>query len=161
MADMAIDNSKNKARATIEGKTWFGRILFVVLGGLFGFFLSRAGATNYDFYAQLFLFQDLQLLWVIAVAAGVGFAGTQIYKRAKIKSIIAGTPAVYAAKPWKKSLIPGSLIFGIGWGLAGACPGTALVMLGEGKLGSIFTITGFVLGTYFHGLYVNGKFSKK
>ena len=35
---------------------------FLALGALFGFLLSRAGATTYDFYAQLFLFQDYSKL---------------------------------------------------------------------------------------------------
>ena len=48
------------------------RYSFVLMGALFGFLLSRAGATTYDFYAKLFLFEDLQLMWVIAAAAAVG-----------------------------------------------------------------------------------------
>ena len=50
-------------------------------------------------------------------------------------------------------LVAGSLLFGAGWGLAGACPGTALAMLGEGKLGAGFTIVGLVLGTYIYGVW--------
>ena len=45
---------------------------FILFGAVFGFLVSRAGATTFDFYAQLFLFQDLQLLWVIATAVVVG-----------------------------------------------------------------------------------------
>ena len=39
---------------------------FLLFGAGFGFLLSRAGATTYDFYAKLFLFEDFQLLWIIA-----------------------------------------------------------------------------------------------
>ena len=51
------------------------RYSFILFGALFGFLLSRAGATTYDFYANLFLFKDLQLMGVMATAAAVGFAG--------------------------------------------------------------------------------------
>lgn len=129
------------------------RIVFILLGGTFGFLLSRAGATSYDFYPGLFLFTDLQLLWVIAVAAGVGVIGNLLIKLLKAKSIIGKQLIQPEKKPYKKTLIPGSLLFGIGWGLAGACPGTALAMLGEGKLGSLFTIAGFLLGTYLYGVF--------
>jgi len=44
----------------------------------------------------------------------------------------------------------------MGWGLAGACPGTVLAMLGEGKLGAIFIITGILVGVYLHGLQMSG-----
>lgn len=126
--------------------------LFILLGAGFGFLLSRAGATTYDFYAQLFLFEDLQLMWVIAVAAGIGVIGNLIFKAVKAKSPLSGQVLEYKPKGMKRSLVPGSLIFGLGWGLAGACPGTALAMLGEGKLGSIFTIVGMILGTALYGI---------
>ncbi|WP_052078687.1 DUF6691 family protein [Spirochaeta lutea] len=140
-------------------------VIFLVLGGTFGFLLSRAGASTYDFYPKLFLFEDLQLLWVIAVAAGIGVLGTLVIRLLKSRgrnprAIIGAEPLNLAGKPWKKSLVPGSILFGVGWGLAGACPGTALVMLGEGKLGSLFTILGFFIGTYIYGVWQDSKTRK-
>lgn len=129
--------------------------VFLLLGTLFGFLLSRAGATTYDFYAQLFLFQDLQLLWVIATAVVVGAIGIGIVRAVKARSLLDREPLSLKGKPYKSALIPGSLLFGMGWGLAGACPGTVLVMLGEGKLGALFTISGILLGTYLYGLQVS------
>lgn len=125
---------------------------FLLFGAVFGFILSRAGATTYDFYAKLFLFENLQLLWVIATAATVGVLGVALLKAIKARSLFEGQPIAFTGKPYKPSLVPGALLFGMGWGLAGACPGTALVMLGEGKLGVLFTLAGIVLGTYLHGL---------
>ncbi len=125
---------------------------FLLFGIGFGFLLSRAGATTYDFYAKLFLFQDLQLLWVIATAAGVGIIGTTILKKLKARTVLDGQPLSFQGKPYKRELIPGAILLGLGWGFAGACPGTVLAMLGEGKLGALFTIAGIVLGTYFYGL---------
>jgi len=128
------------------------KYIFILFGILFGFILSRAGATTYDFYAKLFLFEDLQLLWVIATAATVGMMGVAVLKNMKARSILDGQPLSFEGKPYTKSLIVGSLIFGLGWGFASACPGTALVMFGEGKLGALFTISGMVMGTYLFGL---------
>lgn len=128
------------------------KYLFLPLGIVFGFLLSRAGATTYDFYAKLFLFQDLQLLWVIATAAGVGMIGTTLFKKMKLRSFADQQPLSFQGKPYKRELIPGALLLGLGWGVAGACPGTVLAMLGEGKLGALFTIAGAVLGTYLYGL---------
>ncbi len=128
------------------------KYILLFFGMAFGFILSRAGATTYDFYAQLFLFQDLQLLWVIAVAAGLGMIGIFVLKALKARSLFEGKPISFEGKKYLPTLIPGSVIFGMGWGLAGACPGTALTMLGEGKLGALFTIAGVLLGTYLYGL---------
>lgn len=124
---------------------------FLIFGTVFGFILSRAGATTYDFYAKLFLFQDMQLLWVIAVAGAVGIIGFKILK-GKDRALLSNEPLQFDGKPYKTSLIPGSLIFGLGWGLAAACPGTVLAMFGEGKMGAAFTIFGILVGTYLHGL---------
>ena len=131
------------------------KYIFLIFGVIFGFLLSRAGATTYDFYAQLFLFQDLQLMKVIAAAAGVGMVGIAIMKKLKTRSLMENSTIDFSGKPNNPELIPGALIMGMGWGLAGACPGTALVMLGEGKLGALFTIFGVLVGTLIHGLKQN------
>lgn len=123
---------------------------FLLFGTAFGFLLSRAGATTFDFYAKLFLLQDFQLLWVIATAAAVGAFGVFLLKRLRARSLI-GQPLSYDGKPMRRGLVVGALLFGIGWGLSGSCPGTAPAMLGEGKLLAGFTLLGILLGTYLYG----------
>ena len=127
--------------------------LFLPFGALFGFVLSRAGATSYDYYAGLFLFSDLQLLWVIAAGAATGAVGIAIMKKLKARAMLTGELISFVGKPFTTRLIPGSLVLGLGWGLAGACPGTVLAMLGEGKLNALFTIGGVLLGTWIYGLF--------
>lgn len=132
------------------------KLIYTFFGVIFGFFLSRAGATTYDYYAGLFLFIDLQLMWVIASAALTGMVGMTILKRVR-KTALNGTPLTFTGKPHQPGLIPGSLLLGMGWGMAGACPGTVLAMAGEGKLAAIFTIIGIMLGTYLFGVYMDYK----
>ena len=126
--------------------------IFLLFGILFGFLLSRAGATTFDFHARLFLFQDLQLLWVIATAVTVGMVGFFIMKRLRLRALMGNEPLTFQGKEMRRQLVPGALMLGIGWGLSGSCPGTAPVMLGEGKLAALFTILGIVAGTYLYGL---------
>lgn len=124
------------------------KLLFLALGTLFGFLLSRAGATTQDLYAELFLFENLQLLWVIATATAVGIVGVALFKRWRLHAIFQKDELAFAGKPMRRGLIAGSLIFGVGWGVSGACPGSAPAMLGEGKLLAGFVIGGILLGTY-------------
>ncbi len=126
--------------------------VFLLFGVVFGFLLSRAGATTFDFYAKLFLFQDLQLLWVIATAATVGALGVFLLKRSRARALD-GQALVYEGKPMRRGLVLGALLFGVGWGMSGSCPGTAPAMLGEGKLLAGFTILGILLGTYLYGRF--------
>lgn len=129
---------------------------FLLLGTLFGFLLSRAGATTQDYYAQLFLFQDLQLLWVILSAVTVGSIGIAAFKWLRVRRLGGSTALDFQTKPMRRGLIGGALLFGIGWGVTGACPGTAPAMLGEGKLMALFTIAGIALGTLLYGA-LNGR----
>jgi uncharacterized membrane protein YedE/YeeE len=125
---------------------------FLPLGAVFGFLLSRGGATTYDYYAKLFLFEDLQLVWIIGTAVVVGILGLQILKRSRARALLTGEPIEFRAKPMTRELPVGALLVGVGWGLSAACPGTVLAMVGEGKLSALFTIAGIVLGTYLYGV---------
>jgi uncharacterized protein len=131
------------------------KYLFLPLGAVFGFLLSRAGATTYDYYAKLFLFEDLQLVWVIGTAVVVGIPGLQLLKRARARALLTGDVIELRGKPMTRELPLGALILGIGWGLTAACPGTVLAMLGEGKVSALFTVIGIVLGTYAYGVRRN------
>jgi len=128
------------------------KYLFLPLGALFGFLLSRAGATTYDFYAKLFLFEDLQLVWVIGSAVVVGIPGLQLLKRARARALLTGEPIELRGKPMTRELPLGALMLGVGWGITAACRGTVLAMVGEGKLAALFTVAGIVLGTYAYGM---------
>ena len=129
------------------------KYLFLPLGALFGFLLSRAGATTADYYAELFLFRDLQLMWVIGAAVIVGAPLVALLKRYRVRSVFDGAPIQFKPKPFTRGLVLGSLLLGVGWGLSAACPGTVLAMLGEGKLGAACTVLGIVLGTWLYGLW--------
>lgn len=127
------------------------KLLFLGLGALFGFLLSRAGATEPELIARLFLFEDLHLLWVIVAAIAVGAVGLALMRRFKVCALGQTTPLRLEGKPYVATLIPGSLLFGLGWGLTGGCPGTVLAMLGEGKLYALPILAGLVLGTWLYG----------
>jgi uncharacterized membrane protein YedE/YeeE len=127
------------------------RGLFLVLGCAFGFLLSRAGATSQDLYAQLFLFQDLQLLWVIGAAVVTGTIGMSLLRVVYPYCLIDRGRLRFQGKPMRAGLVGGSLLFGVGWGISGACPGSAPAMLGEGKVMALFAVAGISLGTYLYG----------
>jgi uncharacterized protein len=116
-------------------------ILSLLLGAALGFSLSRIGFTSYDELHKMFVFADLRLLLVFmgAVAiCGVGF---------RLLPVGRALPP----RPVQKSVIVGGLVFGFGWVLSGACPGSALAQLGEGKLFSLFTLAGIAVGTLAFG----------
>ena len=134
-------------------------IFSVLLGALFGFLMSRAGATTFDYHAELFLFEDFQLLKVFGTAVAVAVIGVLLLKKYQVNAVATGQPVDFIKKPYKQGLIVGALIFGIGWGLTASCPGSVPIMIAEGKTGAYFTLIGLVLGTLAYGL-VQSKFNK-
>jgi len=124
----------------------------VLLGAVFGFLMSRAGATTYDFHAKMFLFEDLQLMKVIIMAVIVAMAGVWLLRKYQITAITTGQPVDFVKKPFQKGLITGAMLFGIGWGMTASCPGTIPAMIGEGKIGGLFALIGLLLGTMAFGI---------
>jgi uncharacterized membrane protein YedE/YeeE len=127
-------------------------IIGLFMGVMFGFLMSRAGATTFDFHAKMFLFENLQLMQVIGTAVVVSMIGVFLLKKYQINSVTTGMPVDFVKKPYQQGLIAGAFLFGIGWGMTAACPGTVPAMLGEGKISAIFTLTGLLLGTMAFGV---------
>ncbi|SIN69462.1 hypothetical protein SAMN05443662_0100 [Sulfurivirga caldicuralii] len=133
-------------------------ILGWLLGALFGFLMSRAGATTYDYHAKMFLFQDFQLMEVIGVAVLIGMAGIWWMQSRHMLSL-SGDPIQFPRKPWNDTLVLGAFLFGIGWAMTASCPGTVPAMLGEGKLPALFVLLGIVLGTFAYGVLQDARLS--
>lgn len=123
----------------------------LLFGTVFGFILSRARATDYDAIAGMFRLQDLHLMGVIGVAIGVNALGLWLLRRSGARALT-GEAIEMKPKPMKKGMFAAGLIFGVGWALSGACPGTALAQIGEGKMYGIFTVAGILAGTWLYGV---------
>ncbi|MEA1989621.1 MAG: DUF6691 family protein [Pseudomonadota bacterium] len=127
-------------------------ILGLVMGITFGFLMSRAGATTFDYHAEMFLFIDMQLMKVIGTAVVVAMIGVYLLKKYHVQAVTTGMEVDFVKKPYQQGLIAGAFLFGIGWAMTAACPGTVPAMLGEGKISAIFTLTGLLLGTMAYGV---------
>jgi len=87
-------------------------------GIIFGFALSRVGASDFDLIFRMFTGQDYKIAWVILMAILVGFIGMRILQRQK-KSTKSGEPLKISHKKLGKWSLWGAALFGIGWGMAG------------------------------------------
>lgn len=119
-------------------------LLFALLSGLiFGLGLILAGMAN---PAKVLAFLDLAGLWdpSLALVMGGGIAmGSLAFAlaRRRTQSLLGLPMQLPTSRQLDRRLIGGSVTFGIGWGLAGICPGPALVLLGSGSYkGMIFVV---------------------
>ncbi len=120
---------------------------FLAAGAVFGFLLSRARATDYAAIHGMFTLTDLHLFGVIGVAIATAAAGLALLRRGDLRALN-GERIHVAPKPYHRAVFAGGLVFGVGWALSGACPGTALAQLGEGKLYALATVAGIAGGTW-------------
>ena len=122
----------------------FMTTLYLVLGIVFGFALSRSGAADYDFIQGMFLFERFQLYGIIGTAVVLTAPGLWWIQRRGRTAL--GTPVVVELKPMNRGTIAGSLLFGAGWSIAGMCPGPIFVNIGEGKIYALAALAGALVG---------------
>lgn len=109
-------------------------------GVVFGFIIQRVGATNPDKMARAHLMVEPEIprFMVLAVAlSALGLLGLQAVGEPRTVILPTSILATGVA----------AVIFGIGWGLAGYCPGTCWAAAGEGRMDAVFTLLGGLAGT--------------
>ena len=124
-------------------------LVYLVLGTAFGLVLSRSGAADYDFIQRMFLLESFQLYGIIGSAVVLTAPGLWLIKRRG--RTLGGAPLKLEAKPFHRGNIVGGALFGIGWSIAGMCPGPIMVNIGEGKLYAIAAMAGALSGTAIFG----------
>ena len=111
-------------------------LIYGVLGTAMGFILARIGFADYTEINKMFSFVYLRMFLTFAGSVGLLMVAGLIFKnrlKRQNKFIQPGT-------------LPGSMLFGFGWAVTGACPSLVFVQLGQGKLPAIMTLFGIYLG---------------
>lgn len=111
----------------------------LITGILFGFFLQKGRVLRYDKQISALLLQDMTIVkfmlsHIVVAMVGVYFLLDLGLVKLSLKPTILG------------AVVFGGLIFGLGWGLLGYCPGTSLGALGEGRTDAIWGMAGMVVG---------------
>ena len=94
---------------------------------------------------------DPSLAFVLSGAVGVSAIG-QILSRRMARPLLAERFDAPATRPVDVPLLGGGALFGIGWGLAGFCPGPALASLSLGLQRSVVFVGAMLAGMALHGV---------
>jgi uncharacterized protein len=110
------------------------------IGILFGFLLQKGGVTRYDVIMGQLLLTDFTVVKVMLTAIVVGKIGVHWLKGMGVAQL--------HPKPGSfGSSLVGGLIFGVGFGILGYCPGTMIGAVGQGSLDALFGgLPGMLLG---------------
>lgn len=88
---------------------------------------------------------DPSLAFVMAGAIAVGSAAF-FFARRRTVSLLGAAMKLPTSRDIDRRLVLGSLMFGVGWGLAGFCPGPALVALGMGESKAVVFVAAMLVG---------------
>lgn len=118
-------------------------VLGLVFGIVFGFLLQKGGVARYEVLMGQFFLTDFTVIKVMLTAIVVGMVGVfSLHALGLVKLHV--KPTRYAAN------IAGGLVFGVGLGLLGYCPGTGAAALGQGNYDAIAGILGLMAGSYLY-----------
>lgn len=125
---------------------------FFILGIFFGIVLIKSEAVSWFRIFEMFHFHSFHMYGIIGSAVVLGAISVAIIKRTKASDYQGKKIQLKSKDKLFKANLFGGIIFGLGWALAGACPGPMFALLGHGVLGILIVIGGALLGTYIYGL---------
>lgn len=127
-------------------------LIYLVVGIFFGIIMFKSEAASWFRIYEMFWFGSFHMYGIIGSALVLGIIGIQFIKRKNIKPVDGSEMRL---KPKNKGItryLMGGMIFGLGWALAGACPGPMFVLIGAGFPSVLIVIFGAVAGTFLYGL---------
>lgn len=127
-------------------------IKFIIVGMIFGIIMYKSEAVSWYRIYEMFRFESFHMYGIIGSALFVGIIGIQLMKFTNAKSTD-GKPI--DIKPKEKGIwryLLGGTVFGLGWALAGTCPGPIFVLIGSGAYTVSVVLLGALIGTIIYGL---------
>lgn len=125
---------------------------FLFVGIFFGIVLVKSEAVSWYRIFEMFKFQSFHMYGIIGSAVGLGILFIWLIKKNKIKSAEGQDIHIPPKDSGFTQYILGGTIFGLGWALAGACPGPMYILLGSGVFSMLIVIGAAILGTFVYGL---------
>ncbi len=118
-----------------------------LVGVAFGFLFCAAGFNRYDVIHGMLLLQNFYPFLVMGSAVVTAMPLLWVLERRKWYTPLGGNLEL---KRWpiERKHILGSIVFGTGWAITGACPGSISGMLGAGNILGFVTLGGFLGGMY-------------
>ena len=133
--------------------SFVGLLPYVALGLLFGVIATKSQIISWYRIQEMFRFHSFHMYGVILSAVVVAGLGVTLIKRIRAKNL-AGEKITIPAKDFGRGhrYWIGGILFGLGWGLAGACPGPIFALIGNGISGAVVLLLSSLVGTWLYAL---------
>ena len=126
--------------------------IYLLIGIIFGITMFKSEAASWFRIYEMFKFESFHMYGIIASALGLGIIITQSIKKFNIKSFYGEKIEFMPKEKGFKRYMFGGILFGLGWALAGACPGPMYTLVGAGYLPIILVLISAIFGTFLYGL---------
>ncbi|TIU33073.1 MAG: YeeE/YedE family protein [Mesorhizobium sp.] len=120
-----------------------------VIGGLFGLGIAVSGMINPSKVLNFFDIAgtwDPSLIFVMGGGLAVAFVGYRLIFARRKRPVFETAFALPSKKDIDGQLVSGAALFGIGWGIAGFCPGGAIPALGLGRAATLIFVVAMIAG---------------
>ena len=125
---------------------------YLSIGMFFGVVMYKSEAASWFRIYEMFQFDSFNMYGIIGSALLVGVIGIQLIKRKNLKTFFGDRIKIASKERGFKKYFFGGTIFGLGWALAGACPGPIYTLIGAGYVSILVVLAGALLGAYLYGL---------
>jgi uncharacterized membrane protein YedE/YeeE len=124
------------------------RIAGVLIGVVFGVTLCWSGMADPAVIRQALLFESAYLYLMFASGVLVAAGGLALLRRRCERAVLTDAPLTVPRQQPARRHVLGSVLFGVGWAAAGACPGPIAAQIGQGVPWALFTLAGVVAGVF-------------
>lgn len=125
---------------------------YLLAGAFFGIVAIRSEIASWYRIYEMFRFESFHMYGVIGSAVLIASLSLWLLRKLEVRSRDGEPLRVRPADPGRYRYLLGGVVFGLGWGLVGACPGPIYALLGSGYAGALVILLGALLGTYVYGL---------
>ena len=115
-------------------------------GAVFGFTLAWARLTDPHVIRDMLLLNEPHVFLIMGSAVAIAALGVRVLKATGARAIVTGEPVAWTVECPRPRHVAGSVLFAIGWTVAGTCPGPVAAMVGEGRLVGLPVAFGLVAG---------------
>nr|WP_244898029.1 DUF6691 family protein [Deinococcus indicus] len=127
------------------------RPAYLLMGVYFGVILVKSEAASWYRIQEMFRFEAFHMFGLIGSAVLTGMLTTWLLRRSGARSLDGQTITVAPKERGWTRYVLGGATFGVGWGLAGVCPGPVFTLLGAGVWPMLVVLGFALLGTWLYG----------
>jgi uncharacterized membrane protein YedE/YeeE len=122
-----------------------------LIGVVFGVMISWSGMASPEVIRGALLFEQSYLFLMFASAVATAWIGLALLRRGgERRAILTGERLTFSRDRVQRRHVVGSLLFGIGWGVADACPAPIAAQVGQGVGWALFTLVGALGGVWLY-----------